>query len=291
MSLLFHHGDSLALTGTVQASQHVRRMRGGAQSHLMRCDDGHFYVVKFQNNPQHRRVLANELLATRLAERIQLPVPETRVIEVSDWLIENTPELRVQTGSNAEKCEAGLQCGARFVVDPLQGQVFDYLPETMLDRVRNLEDFAGMLCIDKWTCNSNGRQAVFWKKLRERKYTATFIDQGYCFNAGEWTFPDSPLRGVYARNEVYGAVRGWDSFEPYLSRVEEMDDGVIFDCAEGIPPTWHGDTDALERLLDQLRSRRKRVRELITAFRESSRNPFPAWTQVKVPQSASLGLQ
>jgi len=38
-------------------------MRGGAQSHLMRCDDG-YYVVKFQNNPLHRRVLVNELLGT-----------------------------------------------------------------------------------------------------------------------------------------------------------------------------------------------------------------------------------
>src|SRR4051812_13745959 len=101
-------------------------MRGGAQSHLMRCDDGHFYVVKFQNNPQHRRVLANELLATRLAERAGLPVPQTRVIEVSEWLIEHTPELRVQSGSASEHCEAGLQFGARFVVDPLEGQVFDY---------------------------------------------------------------------------------------------------------------------------------------------------------------------
>jgi hypothetical protein len=39
-------------------------MRGGAQAHLMRADDGRFYVVKFQNNPQHLRVPANELLAT-----------------------------------------------------------------------------------------------------------------------------------------------------------------------------------------------------------------------------------
>jgi hypothetical protein len=46
--------------------QHVRRMRGGSQSHLMRASDGHFYVVKFQNNPQHLRVLANEMFATRL---------------------------------------------------------------------------------------------------------------------------------------------------------------------------------------------------------------------------------
>ncbi len=43
------------------ATEQIRRMRGGAQSHLMRCSDGHYYVVKFQNNPQHRRILVNEL--------------------------------------------------------------------------------------------------------------------------------------------------------------------------------------------------------------------------------------
>ena len=41
----------------IQALHHVRRMRGSAQAHLIRCDDGHFHVVKFQNNPQHVRVL------------------------------------------------------------------------------------------------------------------------------------------------------------------------------------------------------------------------------------------
>ena len=48
----------------------------------MRCSDGHLYVVKFQNNPQHLRVLANELLATRLAERVGLPVPVTEIVQV-----------------------------------------------------------------------------------------------------------------------------------------------------------------------------------------------------------------
>ncbi len=43
-------------------------MRGGAQSHLMRCDDGYYYVVKFQNNPQHRRILVNEGFAVWVAK-------------------------------------------------------------------------------------------------------------------------------------------------------------------------------------------------------------------------------
>jgi hypothetical protein len=104
----------------------------------------------------------------------------------------------------------------------------------MLERVRNLGTFAGMLVLDKWTANSNGRQATFWRKMREKKYTVTFIDQGYCFNAGEWTFPDFPLRGVYAQNEVYLSVRGWDSFQPWLATIEGMNENLIWNCAAGI---------------------------------------------------------
>jgi hypothetical protein len=255
-------------------------MRGGAQGHLMRCSDGNFYVVKFRNNPQHLRVLTNEMLATRLAERVGLPVPLTEVVEVNAWLVEHTAELHVQLAHNVIRCEAGLQFGSRYVVNPMEGQVFDYIPVEMLDRVRNLEAFAGILVVDKWTGNANGRQAAFWRKLREKKYTAAFIDQGYCFNAGEWTFPDYPLRGVYARNEVYAGVRGWHSFEPWLSRVENMQADEVWSVAGEIPPEWYaGQWDQLERLVKELIARRELVRELIGLFRISPRRPFPAWVE------------
>jgi len=262
----------------VDAVQHIRRMRGGAQGHLMRCSDGNFYVVKFRNNPQHLRVLANEILATRLAERVGLHVPITEVVQVDEWLIEHTPELSVQLAHNTIPCEPGLQFGARYVVNPLEGQVFDYLPVEMLGLVRNLEEFAGMLVLDKWTGNANGRQAAFWKKSRERKFTASFIDQGYCFNAGEWTFPDYPLRGVYARNEVYEGVRGWESFEPWLTHIETMNEDVVWSVVDGVPPEWYGGGwDDIEQLARTLISRRGMVRELVEAFRMSPRHPFPNW--------------
>ena len=244
----------------------------------MRADDGHFYVVKFQNNPQHLRVLANELLATRLAESVGLPVPVTEIVEVQEWLIKNTPELRVDISGMPSNCKPGLQFGARYVCDPAEGQVFDYLPESMFAKVKNLAAFAGMLVVDKWLGNANGRQAVFWKKTNERKYTATFIDQGYCFNAGAWNFPDSALRGVYARNFVYQDVRGWESFEPWLSRVESFDAAVIHDIAGAVPPAWSGnDWGEMERLTAAIVERRSKVRDLITAFRDSTRQPFPKW--------------
>ncbi len=264
----------------IAAVQHVRRMRGGAQAHLLRCDDGHFYVVKFRNNPQHLRVLANDFLVTRLAERVGLPVPATEIVDVGPWLVEHTPELNIMLGCNAIPCEPGLQFGSRYVISPLEGQVFDYLAPELFERVRNLETFAGMLVVDKWTCNSNGRQATFWRRLTERKYTVSFIDQGYCFNAGEWTFPDFPLRGVYCRNEVYSHIRGWDSFGPWLTRIENLPEEVIWNLASEVPPDWYGaQWDEMEKLVKTLIERRSMVRELIVAFGTSPRRPFPEWRE------------
>ncbi len=273
-----------------EAVQHVRRMRGGAQAHLMRAADGHFYVVKFQNNPQHIRVLANEMLATRLAERVGLPVPVTEVIEVSPWLVEKTAELRIDLGGEWTPCSAGLQLGSRYVCDPSDGHIFDYLPESAMPKVKNIEAFAGILALDKWLGNANGRQAVFWKKTRERKYHVTFIDQGYCFNAGEWDFPDSALRGVYMRNCVYEHVRGWEAFTPWLERIENFDPEIIREIAGEIPPQWiANDWKALENLVETIIARRSKVRESIVAFRDSSRQPFPAWVQaVKAAGQGSL---
>jgi hypothetical protein len=277
----------------VLAVQGIRRMRGGAQGHLMLASDGNFYVVKFRNNPQHMRVLANELIASKLAERVGLTVPQTDVVEVTEWLIANSPELRIEDRGRQERCAAGLNFGSRYVGGLMPGQTVDYLTEERLREVRNVAEFAGMLAIDKWTCNSNGRQAVFDKKPRERKYRATFVDQGFCFHAGEWTFPDAALRGVYARNAVYAGVTGWESFEPWLTKVEEMPAETLWSIAQGVPPEWYGgDTAVIERLMEQLMERRSRVRELITSFRVSGREPFPNWKRssekVKVRQFEEL---
>jgi hypothetical protein len=263
----------------VVAVQAIRRMRGGAQSQLMLGADGHLWVVKFQNNPQHRRVLANELIATRLAEAIGLSVPKSDVVEVSDWLIRNSPGMVLEFGKGVrELCSAGLQFGSQFVGGLMPGQVVDYLPEPQMEEVRNLAEFGGILALDKWTGNCNGRQAVFERRPRERKYRAVFIDQGYCFNAGEWSFPDSPLRGVFPRNQVYSRVTGWSSFEPWLSRIERFETDRLWAIAEEVPPEWYGgDLGTIERLMEQLFARRGRVRELIESFRASDREPFPNW--------------
>ena len=98
--------------------------------------------------------------------------------------------------------------------------------------------------------NADGRQVVFHKDMRERKYTASFIDFGYCFNAGEWDFHDAPLRGVYGLNGVYERIGSWDDFEPWLSRIEVFSEQQLQRIADEIPCEWYGERDELQRLLD-----------------------------------------
>jgi len=290
------------------AIEHVRRMRGGAQAQLMRCDDGGYYIVKFQNNPQHLRILANEMLATRLAARLGLCVPHVEVVEVRPEMVLYTADLAIQLGLGRTPCATGMQFGSQFPGHPARMTVHDFLPDEMLSEVRNLPDFLGVLVFDKWTCNTNGRQAVFFRESGDiaagaprdsdhatnaaasvpfegghkhggHPYTAMMIDFGFCFNAGEWNFPDAPLRGLYARQRAYAGVTSMEAFEPWLHRLEtQITEHVLGEEAAQIPPEWYaGDWEALERLLERLDERRKRVGELLLSARNSGREPFPNW--------------
>ncbi|HEY4816936.1 MAG TPA: HipA family kinase [Candidatus Acidoferrum sp.] len=279
------------------ATEQIRRMRGGAQSHLMRGSDENYYVVKFQNNPQHRRILVNELLGTRLAGRLGLPITPAEIIHVDQGLIRLTPELCMEMPRERIPCQAGLQFGSRYPGDPRRLTLFDFLPDEQLRVVENLYQFAGMLVFDKWTCNTNGRQTLFFREElrpphargnghetsedRDREYETVMIDQGFCFNAGEWNYPDAPLRGLYARNRVYEGVTGMESFAPWLERLDRgITERVLERIRDEIPPEWYGDDDdydAVTKLLEQLYRRRTQVPELLLAAKNTSRHPFPNW--------------
>jgi hypothetical protein len=251
----------------------------------MRCDDGNYYVVKFQNNPQGGRVLANEMLAGRLALTLGLPVTVPEVIEVSDWLVDHSPEMYIQRGSERIRCASGLQFGSRFPCDPLRSAVYDFLPDTLLEKISNCEDLLGALVFDKWTCNCDSRQFVFHQHF-PHQYTATMIDQGFCFNASEWDFPDAPARGVYPRPAVYAGVSGLHSFEPFLTRLSHLDCEILEEAAARIPPEWYeARVDDLGALVQALWERRNRVASLILECRQAKNNPFPSW------KSGGAGLE
>jgi hypothetical protein len=78
---------------------------------------------------------------------------------------------------------------------------------------------------------------------------------------------------------VYENVTGIDSFEPWLSRVQErMSRATLGEVAGTIPPEWYNDDyQNLDELLRKLDQRRPLVHELIVSARDSGRQPFPNW--------------
>jgi hypothetical protein len=269
------------VTPRVRALEFVRRMRGASQPWLVRCEDGSSYVVKFHNNPQHARVLANEMLASRLAQLVGLPVAAPAFVEVSGSLLGANPQLAFDVGDRREPILPGTQFGSRFPGTPTQTLVVDFLPDRLLRRVKDLTSiFLGAFVFDKWTCNCDGRQVIFHRAADDEgsSYSAALIDHGFCFNDGDWTFPDSPIRGIYPRRLVYENVTGMESFEPYLFRIENVTAGELEECTRGIPEQWcEPDPDQLVRLIDVLYARRRTLRQAVVDAKNSSLSPFPNW--------------
>lgn len=277
------HCGALAVADSspIRAMEFVCKMRGASQPSLLRCEDGENYVVKFRNNPQHVRILANEMLASRLALLLGLPVPGPAFIDVSPDLIAGNPMLQFELGRGREACLPGVQFGSKFPGSPAHTLVVDFLPDRLLRRVTSVDKvFVGALVFDKWTCNCDGRQAIFFRTADQEgsAWSAALIDQGFCFNDGEWNFPDSPIRSLYPRRLVYEKVRGLSSFEPYLSRLENLDASELEECGRGIPEEWcGGEWELFVRLVERLDERRRRVRQALIDAKNSSLAPFPNW--------------
>ncbi|MDE3180074.1 MAG: hypothetical protein KGM47_10515, partial [Acidobacteriota bacterium] len=255
-----------------------RPMRGGSQPWLLRCCDGSCYVVKFCSNPQHVRVLANEMLAGLLAQLIGLPAAVPAFIQVSDAL---AGPPTAQDHNPPSYLRPGLHFGSRFPGDPAETIAVEFLPDRFLRAVENRKEaFLGALVFDKWTANCDGRQMIFYREASGRgsRYAACLIDQGFCFNDGDWTFPDSEMRGLYPRRCVYEGVRRLESFEPFLTRIENLTEEQLQACARIIPAEWcDGEPGGPARLAEALFMRRRKLRQALIAARDSDLRPFPNW--------------
>lgn len=266
---------------TVLAVEHVRRMRGGAQSHLMHCDDSNYYVVKFPDNPQGNKILANEFLATALAECLGLPTATGRVVNVVGQLIAHSSEMFFELQRGRAPLRPGNCFGSLFEQSeawkggPAILGAYDFLPSANMQRVENLGDFAGMLVFDKWTNNVDDRQVVF--VMRNGSYSARMIDHGWCFGA-TWDFVTPPTRGVYFRAAVYENIRDLESFEPWLTRLDRLSLVELSEIARLIPGEWYqNDDDALAALVEKLYARRTGVRDELRKTQRRLPQLFPNW--------------
>jgi hypothetical protein len=271
----FRHPGAIMFR-TLTAQQIVRKMRGGAQAHLVRTEGNEFFVAKAPNNPQHLRTLTNEAIGAVLLRQLGICVPEAALISVpAEVLMHNA---FFELGERRTPLQPGIYFGSRYPGDPAQVAVYDFMPKPLPEKVVNAGDFLGALVFDKWACNTDGRQAVFCRS--NTGFRAYMIDQGYIFAGAEWQFYDAPLYGLYPFPAVYERVKSMDDFEPWLDRARHFPESVIDEAYRAIPAEWiDGSRPDLESLLDRLVARRARIPELLLDCRLARPSLFPNWSR------------
>ena len=281
----------------VHATRFLKHMRGGAQAHLLEGGDGYFYVTKFRDNPQHVRILVNEWISARLLEYLRIAAPKVAIVQLDESFLSRERDVKIRLVSKETPVSAGWHFGSRFPGNPDRDAVYDYLPDSLLSQVQNSRHFLGVFAFDKWTANSDSRQAIFVRqRIKEwlddpeiatraasplaKGFIALMIDHGYTFDGPHWEFNDAPMQGFYFRPLVYQGVGKLDDFEPWLTRVREapaeLFDGILRD----LPRQWlpGGDEAPVERLVDQLYRRRRLVADLIESSAKARPSYFPSWT-------------
>jgi len=261
-------------------------MRGSAQAHLLECDNGFFYVVKFSNNPQGgRRVLDNELVSSLLMKRLGIHTPEIAVVNLDREFFKGEP--RSPSFSRIESTampEIGPHFGSRHVGGPVPATVFDFLPSAMLPEVVNRGDFLGVMAFDKWVSNADGRQAVFYRARISSEmpgypsvgWVAQFIDNGLAFQGRDWTFYDSPVQGIYRQRIVYGRRPSLRDFDPWVSAIMEIDQEMLDGVFMMLPSNWiEGQEYEFRQVVKQLCDRRERYRSSWLTPSNASK-PMPA---------------
>lgn len=243
----------------------MRKMRGCAQSHLIEAEDGYAYVVKFLNNPQHRRVLVNEWIASAILHHIGIQTPDVEIVKVDSTFLNANPEVYMQSGSRRIPVLEGLHFGSRYAGNP-HTAAYDYLPDTLLTRISNLHELIGVLIFDKWTGNADSRQAVFVRtgSAGNQGFVAHMIDNGCVFGGSNWRFADSVVQGLYFQRKIYEAIRDRHVFDPWLERIAALPREVVDRAVDTMPRSWiEGDEKLLKKVLVQLMRRKSRVDDLI----------------------------
>ena len=266
---------------SILAIQHVRVLGRRSHTHLMLCAEDLLCVVKpldkLIDKPRRRKLMAG-FIASRLAHLVGLRVSEPAIVEIPSFLSRTTPELE-QTATPGTSA-ASFHPATRYAGDLNGKKVFDILPDSYLASLDNLSSFAHLLALDQWCSHLGSPKVVFYRSSNNLNYSMEVIDRSCSFSGSDLNFHDHPQNGVYNFKAVYRHLRGWDSFEPFLTSLILTSPDALWQLTRNLPFGWSEDyTRELDALVEGLLRRRSLIRQLIARSRDQIPDLFPCWTR------------
>jgi hypothetical protein len=259
-------------TNVVHAVQFIRKMRGGSEPALIRCNDDKLYVVKFSRNRQGPNVLANEVLGSELLKTFNLPTPPWKAVALSTRFLKENSDAFPETPSGICPIESELQFGSEFLGGDETGQAYEWLPKGLSRRVANSDDFLGVHIFDVWMNHCDHRQSIFTTRNANASFTAVFIDNGHLCGGPEWKRVSRRGESLSLDSRFHPAGFPEQAIEAWISRFESLSSTSIVDVIPRIPKFWYsGDID---KVVDSLILRLSLLRTLLPE--ELKRKPITA---------------
>jgi hypothetical protein len=244
--------------------------RGATGSHIILCDDGKTYVVKFAGRT---KAAVNEFVGQALAKAVGLPVPSASLVKVSADLIASSSDMRYRT------IAPGMHQGSEMVPDSFDLDEWrDHFSHGSV-KLDNAGALPGAICHDNWILTGDRERADnHLVQPVGGGFRYTMLDFTHGFTGPYWTADSleqaSYLRAlVPAHPLVADAVTGPESFQPTLERIEALGDSEIEAVVGAIPRSWGLTEEESECLVSFLELRRGLLRSVLA----SGKSSFPNW--------------
>lgn len=258
-------------TRVVKGIKDLGVTKGATGPHVIECDDGRSYVVKFADGT---KASINEFVGHALAKAVGLPVPNGAFVDVDAGLIATSPNM------SHRGIKPGRHQGSELI--PLVLDFDQFGRRQLQDGVRldNPEVLPGTICHDNWILTRDRDRADnHLVQFVDGRFKYLMVDFTHGFTGPKWT-ADSIEQGSYVRvlmptlPPVANAVTGMASFRPTLDRIEGLGDSDIEEVVAAVPEEWGLTEEDGLCLVDFLKLRRGLIKGVLA----SSRSSFPNWT-------------
>lgn len=229
---------------------------GATSPQLMRADDKRTYIVKLQNNRLGPKVLANEWLAVKFGELLDLCFPPSGTICLDADFIKKNSFLMLN------RVKPGLHFACQYLNHT------GYIDRHYLSKAVNKEQLAGVMLFDHLFHNLdrtwNRRNLLIRREPDGYKIYA--IDNSHLFKRGIWS--TTLLEKLAKEIEVncrrsYGLLLKHyftkQHFACYIQRIQQLTDEQLGALIAGIPQEWLPDEKERRSLLAYLIARRDMV--------------------------------
>jgi len=242
----------------VRARRIERPLPGASCPHLVLTDQG-WYVVKWLQNPQNPRVVANEAIASELLSHLGIRRPDWAMVQVDQEVCTR------ERARAADKISAHIKPGWHF------GSEFPGAPDTLsgketslslhLEQIENTSDLLNVLAFDIWVDNVDRRQTILVDE--GDVLVAQVIDNGSIFGFEDTTTTHIPRPHFSHPCLPRSLYSNW-SFADIAGRIAGTTEEHIRCIVNSTPPEWLSVGRVnIDTLVGNLMQRGRNISELI----------------------------